>query len=259
MSLADRGAIVTGGSRGIGAEIARCLAELGVRVIVAARSTDEIERVAAALRRGGAEARAIPCDVAEPESIEALFSAARSHLGDIDILINNAGIASAAPVAKLELAEWTRLWTVNATGTFLTMKQALPGMVERGWGRIVNMASIAALRGARYISGYAASKHAVMGLTRSAAAEVAAHGVTVNAVCPGYVDTPMTDTTISNIVERTGLSEEEALDAILTTSPLGRLITPEEVAAAAVFLCAEEAAAINGQTIVLDGGAITTH
>ncbi len=259
MSIADRGAVVTGGGRGIGAAIARTLAERGARVIVAARSTAEIEGLATALRSGGAEAWAIRCDVAEPESIEALFSEARTLVGDIDILVNNAGIATAAPVVKLELAEWTRLWTVNATGTFLTMKQALPGMVERGWGRVVNIASIAALRGARYISGYAASKHAVMGLTRSAAAEVAAHGVTVNAVCPGYVDTPMTDATISNIVERTGLSEEEALDAILVTSPQRRLITPGEVAAAAVFLCDDEAAAINGQTIVLDGGAISTH
>ncbi len=132
-------------------------------------------------------------------------------------------------------------------------------MVERGWGRIVNVASIAALRGARYIGGYAASKHAVLGLTRSAAAEVASAGVTVNAVCPGYVDTPMTDATIANIVERTGMSEGDALDAILSTTPQRRLITSEEVAASVVFLCEESARGINGQTIVLDGGAISSH
>ena len=139
------------------------------------------------------------------------------------------------------------------------MRATLPHMVERGWGRVVNVASIAGLRGAAYISGYAASKHAQIGLTRSAAAEVASAGVTVNAVCHGYVDTPMTDTTIANITDKTGMSEEEALNAILATSPQHRLITSEEVAASIAFLCTDEARAINGQTIVLDGGAISTH
>ncbi len=259
MTIAGRGAVVTGGGRGIGAAVAHALAERGVRVVVAARSSAEIESVAAALRAGGTEAWAVRCDVSEPESIESLFLDAADRLGEVDILVNNAGIASAAPVVKLSLAEWTRLWTVNATGTFLTMRGAMPGMIERGWGRIVNVASIAALRGARYISGYAASKHAMLGLTRSAAAEVAAVGVTVNAVCPGYVATPMTDATIENIVNRTGMSEQDALDAILATTPQGRLITPEEVAASVAFLCEEEARGINGQTIVLDGGAISSH
>ncbi len=259
MSISGRGAVVTGGGRGIGAAVARQLTECGVRVVVAARSSAEIEAVATALRSGGSEAWAVRCDVADPDSITALFEQARAHLGDVDILVNNAGIATAAPVVKLELAEWTRLWTVNATGTFLAMQATLPGMIERGWGRIVNVASIAALRGARYISGYAASKHAVMGLTRSAAAEVASAGVTVNAVCPGYVDTPMTDATVSNIVERTGMTEQQALDAILVTSPQRRLITPNEVASSVTFLCEEAARPINGQTIVLDGGAISSH
>jgi len=259
VSIGGRGAVVTGGGRGIGAAVARQLVERGVRVVVAARSTAEIEAVATALRSGGADAWAVRCDVADPDSLKALFEQARSHLGEIDILVNNAGIATAAPVVKLELAEWTRLWTVNATGTFLAMQATLPGMIEREWGRIVNVASIAALRGARYISGYAASKHAVLGLTRSAAAEVASVGVTVNAVCPGYVDTPMTDATVANIVQRTGMSEEQALDSILVTSPQRRLISPDEVASSVAFLCEEAAGAINGQTIVLDGGAISSH
>lgn len=259
MSIAGRCAVVTGGGRGIGAAVARALADRGVRVVVAARSSAEIEGVATALRSGGAEVWAVRCDVAEPESIESLCREAADRLGVIDILVNNAGIASAAPVVKLPLAEWTRLWAVNATGTFLTMQGLLPGMIERGWGRVVNVASIAALRGARYISGYSASKHAVLGLTRSAAAEVAEVGVTVNAVCPGYVGTPMTDATIENIVDRTGMSNEEALEAILATTPQRRLITSEEVAASIAFLCEEEARGINGQTIVLDGGAISTH
>jgi NAD(P)-dependent dehydrogenase (short-subunit alcohol dehydrogenase family) len=225
-------------------------------MVVAARSSGEIEAVATALRSGGVEAWAIPVDVTEPDSIAALFEEAAGRLGDIDILVNNAGIASAAPVARLALAEWNRLLAVNATGPFLCTQAVLPGMIERGWGRIVNVASVAGLRGARYIAGYSASKHAVLGLTRSTAAEVARLGVTVNAVCPGYVDTPMTDASLANIVEKTGKSEREALAAILATTPQQRLITPEECAAAVIFLCDDEARGINGQTIVLDGGAI---
>ena len=256
MSPTGRGAVVTGGGRGIGATVARALADRGARVVVAARSSGEIEAVATALRSGGVEAWAIRADVTDPDSIAALFEEAADRLGAIDILVNNAGIATASPLVRLPLVEWNRLLAVNATAPFLCTQAVLPGMIERGWGRIVNMASVAGLRGARYIAGYSASKHAVIGLTRSVAAEVARAGVTVNAVCPGYVDTPMTDASIANIVEKTGKTEQEALDAILSTTPQRRLITPEECAAAVVFLCDEEARGINGQTIVLDGGAI---
>ena len=256
MSLEGRGAVVTGGGRGIGAAVARSLAEHGARVVVAARSTSEIEAVATELRSGGLDAWAVRVDVADPESITALFDEAREHLGDIDILVNNAGVASAAPAVKLTLAEWNRLMAVNATGTFLCTQAVLAGMLEREWGRVINVASVAGLRGATYISGYSASKHAVLGFTRSVAVEVARAGVTVNAVCPGYVDTPMTEATIANIVDKTGTGEEQALEAILATTPQRRLITSEEVAAAVVFLCEDGARGMNGQTIVLDGGAI---
>ncbi len=256
MTAEGRGAVITGGGRGIGAAVARALAERGARVVVTARSMAEIEAVATALETGGADAWAVRCDVSDPASIGRLFAEATERLGAVDILVNNAGTASAAPIHKLGLEEWTRLWTVNATGAFLCAKEVLPGMMERGWGRIVNVASIAALRGARYIAGYAASKHALLGFTRSAAAEVAEAGITVNAVCPGYVDTPMTEASIANIVSKTGISEERALDAILSASPQHRLIAPEEVAAAVAFLCDEHARGINGQTIVLDGGAL---
>lgn len=257
MSLAGRGALITGGGRGIGAATARRLADRGVRLVLAARSTPEIEAVAAELRDRGGEAWAATCDVSDPWNVEALCREAANRIGAVDILVNNAGVASSAPVVKLALGEWERLWRINATGALLAMQGVLPGMVERGWGRVVNVASIAALRGGRYMGGYAASKHALLGLTRSAAAEVAGAGVTVNAVCPGYVDTPMTDATIENIVKRTDMGEADALDAILATTPQRRLIAPEEVAASIAFLCEDEARSINGQTVVLDGGAIS--
>jgi 3-hydroxybutyrate dehydrogenase len=255
--LEGRGAVVTGGGRGIGAAVARLLAERGARVVVAARSSAEIEDIATALRSGGADAWAMRCDVSDPRDIENLFGAAE-RLGSVDILVNNAGVASAAPVRRLELDEWNRLLSVNATGPFLCTRAALPGMIERRWGRVVTVASVAALRGAAYIAGYAASKHAVLGFTRSAAAEVARTGVTVNAVCPGYVDTPMTDATVANIMEKTGLDADQALAAILETTPQRRLITTAEVAATVAFLCGDEARGINGQAIVIDGGTTTT-
>ncbi len=255
MSLAGRGALVTGGGRGIGAATARTLSGRGVRLVVAARSTPQIEAVAAEVRDGGGEAWAVTCDVSDPANVEALCREAASRLGAVDILVNNAGVASSAAVVRLAPEEWERLWRINATGPLLAMQGVLPGMLERGWGRIVNVASVAGLRGARYIAAYAASKHALLGLTRSAAAEVAGGRVTVNAVCPGYVDTPMTDATIENIVKRTDMGEPGALDAILATTPQRRLIAPEEVAASIAYLCGDEARSINGQTVVLDGGA----
>ncbi len=255
MRLDGRRAVVTGGGRGIGAATARALAERGARVVVAARSTAEIEAVATALTSGGARAWAVRVDVSDPASVQSLFEEAERTLGGVDILVNNAGVASAAPVRRLELDEWNRALTVNATGPFLLSKAVLPGMLERGWGRIVTVASVAALRGASYIAAYAASKHAVLGFTRSLAAEVAAAGITANAICPGYVDTAMTEASIANITRKTGLSEEQALQALLDTTPQRRLITPREVAAAVAFLCDDEARGINGQTIVLDGGA----
>ncbi len=258
MSDTPRGAVITGGGRGIGAAVARRLAGLGARVVVAARGTGEIEAVATSLRSGGTEAWAVRCDVTDPADIDRLFGAARERLGSVDILVNNAGVVSAAPLRRVELAEWNRLLAVNATAPFLCTKAVLPGMVEAGWGRIVNVASVAGLRGARYIAAYAASKHALLGLTRCVAAEAARDGVTVNAVCPGYVDTPMTERSIANIVDKTGLDEEQALDALLGSTPQRRLIAPDEVAAAVAFLCGDEARGINGQAIVLDGGATGT-
>lgn len=252
--LKGRSAVVTGGGRGAGAAIARALADAGAAVLVAARSEAQVQQVARELTARGARASAAVCDVAEAASVEALVHAASRALGRVDILVNNAGIAFASAVHTTTVADWDRVFAVNVRGTFLCTRAFLPGMVERGWGRVVNIASTAALRGDRYIAAYAASKHAVMGLTRAAAAEVATSGVTVNAVCPGYLDTDMTRESVARIVERTGRSEPEALAALLATNPQRRLITPGEVAATVRFLCADEAGAINGEAIIMDGG-----
>jgi 3-hydroxybutyrate dehydrogenase len=254
--LAGRGAVVTGGGRGIGAAVAARLAAAGVRVVCAARSADQVEAVAGTLRGAGAEAWGVTCDVTDEEAVARLVAEATERLGAVDILVNNAGAASSSPLHRTSLEEWNRLLAVNATSAFLCTRAVAPGMVERGWGRIVNVASVAGLHGARYIAAYTAAKHAMVGLTRAAAAEVAGRGVTVNAVCPGYVDTPMTEETIARIVERTGRSPEEARTALVESSPLGRLISPDEVADAVTYLCGAGAAGVNGHALVLDGGAL---
>jgi 3-hydroxybutyrate dehydrogenase len=252
--LEGRSAVITGGGRGIGRAVAERLSDAGAAVVVAARSAAEVEQAVEELRARGRRAVAVRCDVTDPASVEALATAAAREVGEVDILVNNAGTSSSAPLRRLALEEWNRLLAVNATGTFLCTRAFLPGMMERGWGRIVNVASVAGLKGGAYIAGYCAAKHAVVGLTRSVALEAARSGVTVNAVCPGYVDTPMTRESVSRIVETTGRSEEEARAAILAASPQRRLVTPSEVAHAVLSLCHEEARGVNGSTVVIDGG-----
>lgn len=255
MSIAGRGALVTGGGRGIGAAIARQLAGAGARVAITARNAAELESLAAEIARAGGEAHPLPGDVAEPGAVEALCAEAGRRLGRVDILVNNAGLATSAPLQRQSLEEWRRLFAVNVEGAFLVTRALLPGMVEGGWGRVINVASIAGRTGAPYIAAYAASKHALVGLTRALAAEVAACGVTVNALCPGYVATPMTEASIERIVARTGRSAEEARRRLVEANPQGRLIEPEEVAYLAVVLCDERARGVNGQAIGIDGGA----
>jgi NAD(P)-dependent dehydrogenase (short-subunit alcohol dehydrogenase family) len=256
MTLRGRGAVITGGGRGIGAAVARALAEAGARVLVAARHPAEVEAVAGALRAAGAEAFAARCDVTDATSVSELARAAHERLGAVDILVNNAGTASAAPVHKITLDEWHRLFAVNATGTFLVTQAFLPAMRERSWGRIVNVASISGLAGAKLIAAYCAAKHAVVGFTRAVAAEVSGSGVTVNAVCPGYVDTPLTDHTLERIGERTKRTRAESLETLLAHAGQPRLVTADEVATTVLSLCGEAAATITGQAIVLDAGAL---
>lgn len=255
-SLAGRGAVVTGGGRGIGAAVAAVLAEAGAAVLVAARTANEVEAVAGALDARGHRAFATPCDVTDPASVATLATTAAARLSTVDVLVNNAGIAHSAPLQRIALEDWERLLAVNATGTFLCTQALLPAMVQRRWGRVINIASTAGLAGAKYIAAYSASKHAVIGFTQSVAAEVAAHGVTVNAICPGYVLTRMTEQSVARIREQTGKTQAEALEAILATSPQRRLIEPEEVADLALWLCGDGARGVNGQAIVMNGGGI---
>ena len=249
--LAGRRALVTGGGRGIGAAVAEALARAGASLVIASRTRDQIEAVASRLRAEGADAIAIPCDVTEERSVRSLAAGAREQAGEIDLLVNNAGDASAAPLAGITLAEWHRVFAVNATGTFLCLREFSPGMVQRGFGRIVNVASVAGLHGARFVAHYTAAKHAVIGLTRAAAAEFEGKGVTVNAVCPGYADTPMTARNVQRVRERTGRSTEESLAALLASAGQRRLVAPAEVAEAVVALCLGES---TGQAVVLTGG-----
>ena len=255
ISLTGRGAVVTGAGRGIGAAVARALSAEGVRVLVAARTTREIEEVASELRERGAQAWAVACDVTEEASVLDLGREARRILGAVDVLVNNAGDSASSPLRKIALADWERMMDVNATGTFLCTREFAPEMAGRGWGRIVNVASIAGLEGAKYVAHYSAAKHAVLGFTRSVALEFAGTGVTVNAVCPGYVDTPMTERTLANVVARADLPREEALAAVLASAGQDRLVRPEEVAAAVIDLCAggDE---LTGQSIVLKSGGV---
>jgi len=254
--LTGRIALVTGGGRGIGRSVALALASAGSDVAVTARSSMELDETAAAIRALGRRAEAIVCDVSERTQVDAMVARVRTALGDPLILVNNAGIAASAKLTDTTDEMWDRMLRVNASGAFYCTRAVLPLMLAAKWGRIVNMASVAARAGAPYITAYTASKHALLGLTRAVAAEVAGRGITVNAVCPGYVDTAMTDGSAANIVKRTGRTEEEARKILEGFSPQGRLMTAPEVAAMTTYLCSEVARGINGQGIVIDGGAL---
>ena len=257
MKLQNRIALITGGGRGIGRAVAFAFAREGARIAVVARTEREVERVAEEVKaETNVETIYATCDVSDIESVEMALADVRERMGAIDILVNSAGIAESAPLIKTSDELWQHHLAINLTGTFYFTRAALHAMIERGWGRVINIASIAGKTGSPYIAAYSASKHGVLGLTRSVALEVASKGVTVNAICPGYVDTEMTARALENIEAKTGRPAAEALEAIKRTSPQNRLITPEEVAAVALLLASDEGRGINGQAINVDGGSV---
>ena len=252
----NRVAFITGGGHGIGEAIAKSLAGAGQPVAVAARTESDVRRVADGIRAQGGEALAVVCDVTKPDSIAAAVEETRRALGPIAILVNNAGLGASHKFIGHDDALWHRLVDVNLNSVYYVTKAVAPMMVEAKWGRIVNVASIASKVGGKYIAAYTAAKHGVLGLTRALAVEFISHNITVNAICPGYVDTPMTDASIANIVARTRMSETQARETLEKVSPQHRLIAPQEVAAVALMLVGDDARGITGQAINVDGGTV---
>jgi NAD(P)-dependent dehydrogenase (short-subunit alcohol dehydrogenase family) len=251
LDLRHKTALVTGGGRGIGRAIAERLADLGARVVVTGRTSSEIEAIATAVR-----GVAVRMDVADRAAVATGLIEIAQKAGRVDILVNNAGVADSAPYSRTADDTWDRTLAVNVTAPFLLCRALIPPMVDAGWGRVINVASNAGLTGYAYTSAYCASKHALVGLTRALAVELARTPVTVNAVCPGWVRTRMADDAAQRIAKKTGRSAEDATKSLESMSPQGRLVEPIEVAHVVAMLCADEARSVHGQAIPIDGGQV---
>ena len=249
-----RTALVTGAGRGIGRAVAVRLTREGYRVALTARSEDELKATADLVADLGGETLVLPADMLDPGTPDALVTAVEQAWGGISVLVANAGAGSSAPIARMPDELWASQLELNLTAPFRAVRRVVPGMVDRGWGRLVVVASMAAKRGEPYLAAYCAAKHGVLGLVRATAAELATTGVTANAVCPAYVDTAMTDGAVAMIVKHTGRSEEEARRVLAEKQPIGRLITVDEVAESVWFCVAN--GGFNGQGLNVDGGAV---
>ena len=252
--LADQHAVVTGGARGIGAAISSLLAQLGARVTIVGRDQASLDKH---LKSLGENAAALRCDVSDAASVRAAFQQARQRFGDPHILVNNAGQAKSEKFHRTTREVWDQMLSVNLTSVFVCTQEVLPAMLEAKGGRIVNIASTAGVQGASRMTAYAAAKHGVVGLTRSLALETAKFGITVNAVCPGYTDTDMTEQGVRELMDAKNISRDEARAMITRVIPRGVMTTPREVANAVVWLCSPDASGVTGQALVVAGGEIT--
>jgi 3-hydroxybutyrate dehydrogenase len=253
--LRGKHAVVTGASRGIGAAIASTLARHGADVTLMSRNEARLrEQVATLKNEFNGKAQAVAIDIAQPVQVSAAFARAAAQFGPPQILINNAGIATASPIGKTDLAKWQQMLEVNLTGAFLCIREVVQAMAKGDYGRIVNIASTAGLTGYAYVTAYCAAKHGLIGLTRALARELAHTGVTVNAVCPGYTDTEIVAEAVGNIVAKTGRTREQALQELTAHNPQGRLVRPDEVAETVGWLCAPSSTSITGQSIAVAGG-----
>jgi len=247
----SRHALITGAGTGIGEAISRQLHREGHSVTLVGRRSEPLEALSQTL---GKQSFAVTGDVTDRREITSAFKAATAQFGDVEILVNCAGMAPTAPFHRIDFADWQRTMDVNVNGVFHCTQLALDSMLENNWGRVITIASVASLRGFPYVSGYCASKHAVLGMTRALALEVAARGITVNAVCPGYADTDIVRDAIAGIVSKTGRTEADAMQHFTESNPQGRLVEVTEVASAVSWLCSEGAASVTGQAIAIDGG-----
>lgn len=252
MAMQGKHVLVTGGGSGVGREIALQLAEEGAFVTVTGRRMEALEAVAEAHER----IAALAADVTDPASLQALVRQATEARGAFSVVIANAGAADSAPFGKMTNEDWNAALAINLTGVFNTYQATLPALEKAGWGRLISVASTAGLKGYSYVSAYCAAKHGVVGLTRSLALELASKGITVNAICPGFTETPMLEKSIENIMNKTGMDRAAARAALSASNPMGRFIQPEEIAQTVLWLCHDKSGSVTGQAISVSGGEV---